>query len=494
QDAPCCRVSSRTGAGIPELVAAITTLAAVMPTRDADGPMRLPIDRHFSRAGFGTIVTGTLLSGTVRSGDFVEVVPPGIPVRVREIQIHGENPAAARAGQRVALNLAGIDCEQIRRGAVVATRGLFTPTERLDARLHLLPTAPHPLRFRAPVHFYLGTARAVGRVALLDRDSLPPGENALAQIHLDRPLITHRLDRFILRSYSPMTTIGGGLIIDPAPAKHKRFRNEVMTALQELEAGDKAFLLQKLAERHCLRLKELELASGLGRDRIEAHLRALTEEQRVVQLGDQWVLPSTLTDWCQRLTAETCRYHQQNPLQPGIPHATLKGVLPDRLSAKAYEQLLARAVQEKKLRQQQEWVQQTDFRPRPDAAQQQTIDRIESAYRQEGALARNKNAMLENLGLAVADCDDFFAYLFATSRLIKLNDESFFHRDTFEQALQLLRDHFAQQRTLTMAEFRDQLGSARKQTQALLEYFDRQKYTLRQEDVRVAWQLPATQP
>ncbi|WP_432821670.1 selenocysteine-specific translation elongation factor [Trichloromonas sp.] len=491
ENAPFCRVSSITGDGIPALVATIGQSLKSLPSKDADGPLRLPVDRHFSVAGFGTVVTGTLLSGTVRPGDAVDVIPPGEQVRVREIQVHGEKLPEARAGQRVALNLAGLDRDQLQRGAVVGSPGIFEQTERLDVRLTLLPTAPRPLKFRDPVHFYLGTARVVGIVALLDRDLLEPGESALVQIHLDRPLVAHRQDRFIIRSYSPMITIGGGLVIDPAPIKHKRFRDEVMSALKELESGEMAFLLQKLSELVCPRIKDLELASGMGRERIEQHLLALQREDKAARLGDQWATLTTIRGWHHQLREATRLYHDKHPLHPGIPHATLKGALPTKLAPKAYDQLLAEAAQAGELVQQQEWIGLPGFRPTPTPDQQGLIDRLETAYRNEGCQAINKNGMLEQLGLNSDRCEDCFTFLFTSGRLVKLNEESFFHRATYDKALSLLIDHFASHDTLTMAEFRDLTGSARKQTQALLEYFDRQKYTLRKEDFRVAWQLPA---
>ena len=148
-------------------------------------------------------------------------------------------------------------------------------TERFDARINLLDTAPRPLKFRDPVHLHMGTAKVTARIALLDRDDMQPGESVLAQVHLDSPLVAHRQDRFIIRSYSPMTTIGGGQIIDPAPRKHKRFRDEVMQSLQELESGEGSFIVQKLAELGCVKLKELEQASGLGRERISTQLDSL---------------------------------------------------------------------------------------------------------------------------------------------------------------------------------------------------------------------------
>ncbi len=490
RDAPFCRVSSLTGAGIPELVETIRKSVAALVPKDADGPMRLPVDRHFTVPGFGTVVTGTLLSGTVRTGDSVEVLPPGETVRVREVQVHGKKVQEAYAGQRAALNLAGLERERLLRGSVVGTPGLFEQTGRLDVRLTLLPEAPRPLRFRDPVHFYLGTARVVGVVALLDRDVLQPGESALVQIHLDRPLVAHRQDRFIVRSYSPMTTIGGGVVIDPNPVKHRRFRDEVMAALAELESGEKSFLLQKVSDQGAVRLKELEALSGMGLDRIDAHLQSLREEGKVVLLTDQWATAETARAWRRKLAEETERFHRASPLLPGIPRATLKGTLPSHLTQKAFDRLVEESLAEGDLAEEGEWLRLPDFQAAPDAEQARVIAILEDAYREEGSLAKNKREMLERLGLDPARTEPLFAYLFARGRLIKLNEESFLHAEAYARGVELLCAHFASHETLTLAEFRDLFGSARKQVQALLEHFDALKYTLRKGDLRVAWKLP----
>jgi len=491
ETAPFCRVAALRGEGISELAEIIGREVHLLGTKDNDGPMRLPVDRHFSVPGFGTVVTGTLLSGTVRVGDQVEVLPADLRVRVREIQVHSQKTDQAFAGQRVALNLAGLAREAVPRGSVVATPGIFAPTQRFDARLTLLADAPRPLRFRDPVHLFLGTSRAIGFVALLDRDLLEPGESTLVQIHLDRPLVAHRLDRFIIRSYSPMTTIGGGAVIDPQPVKHKRFRDEVLAALGELESGEKSFLLQKLAEVGCARLKELELASGLGRERIHEHLQALTESRRVRPLGEQWLTRETLQLWQERLLEATAAFHRRNPLQPGPPRASLKGALPKNLLPKSFDLLLEELVAQGHLTLRKEIVALPDFQLRLGAADTQTLDRIAEAYRQAGTQAKNRREMLTSLGLEADRCEPFLQLLFEQGTLVKLSEETFFHREVYDRALQALREHFARRQTLTLAEFRDLIQSGRKQTQALLEYWDRLKYTLRRGDERVAWKLSA---
>jgi selenocysteine-specific elongation factor len=494
KEAPFCRVSALSGTGLPALAQMIHAQLKASIAKDCDGPLRLPVDRHFTVPGFGTVVTGTLLSGKVRVGDQVEVLPPGERVRVREVQVHGHKVDEAHAGQRAALNLAGLDRERLKRGSVVGTPGIFEQTARLDARLSLLPSAPRPLKVRDPIHFYLGTARVVGVVVPLDRDVMEPGESALVQIHLDRPLVAHRQDRFIVRSYSPMTTIGGGSVIDPNPAKHRRFRAEVMQALAELESGEKSFLLQKLVEQGSAQLKELELLSGMGQERIAGHLEKLADEGKVIRIADQWATTETVRAWRLKMTAETDRFHVANPLLPGIPHATLKSALPSGLLAKTFEKLLSVAVAEQELVQRGEHIARPGFAPTLSATEQQQVEMLEAAYLEEGAQAKNKQEMCDRLRLDPVLIEPLFGYLVNAGRLVRLSDESYFHASVYQRAMQLLRQHFTSHETLTLAEFRDQLGSARKQVQAFLEHCDALKYTLRKGDARVAWKLPGETP
>jgi len=489
-DAPCCRVSAIKGDGIDSLRQTIQDILNDLPPRDEDGPTRLPIDRHFTISGFGTVVTGTLLSGRIKVGDTVEIMPRGETVRVREVQVHGEKAEVARAGQRVALNLAGLERSELVRGAVVATPGFFTMTERFDARINLLDAAPRPLKFRDPVHLHMGTAKVTARIALLDRDEMQPGESVLAQVHLDSPLVAHRQDRFIVRSYSPMTTIGGGQIIDPVPRKHKRFRDEVMQALQELESGEGSFIVQKLAELGCVKLKELEQAAGLGRERISAQLDSLSAAGQVCRIGDQWVTSETARAWQRVMLDAVDTHHRDHALQPGIPHATLKAALPAKVAPKAFEELLAELVDDRQLDQRGEWIARVDFHPQPTQMQEQLLKNLEKVYRDAGVEAKGRVDMLALAKTPANQVDSLLAYLFANGTLVRLNDDSFMHKEAYQKAITELKHHFAVKETLTLAEFRDRIGSARKQTQAILELFDSQKYTMRKGDERVAWQLP----
>jgi selenocysteine-specific elongation factor len=489
-DAPCCRVSALQGTGIPGLKELIQEIVQKLPPRDEDGPARLPIDRHFTVSGFGTVITGTLLSGRIKVGDTVEVLPPGEAVRVREIQVHGQKAEVAHAGQRVALNLAGLERANLERGAIVGTAGFYSLAERIDARLTLLPEAPRAVKFRDPVHLHLGTAKVTARVVLLDRDEMEPGESALVQFHLDTPLVAHRQDRFIVRSYSPMTTIGGGQVIDPAPQKHRRFRKDVMQALKELESGESSFLVQKLAELGCARIKDLELASGLSHDRVTSHLDSLLASGQVMRFGDQWVTGETARSW-ERLLGEVIdAFHRDNALLPGIPHATLKAALPAKVAPKTFEQLLEEQIRAGHLEQRKEWIARPGFEPAPTTEQKQWLEKLEGVYQKTGFQAKGRVDMLATAGTPDDQAEKLFTYLFAAGSLVRLNDDSYLHCDSYAKALASLKQHFAGKETLTLAEFRDLIGSARKQTQALLEHFDGLKYTMRKGDERVAWQMP----
>jgi selenocysteine-specific elongation factor len=363
-------------------------------------------------------------------------------------------------------------------------------TERFDARLKLLQEAPRSLKFRDPVHLHMGTAKVTARVALLDRDEMKPGESVMAQFHLDSPLVAHRQDRFIVRSYSPMTTIGGGQIIDPAPAKHKRFRDNVMQALKELESGEGSFIIQKLAELGCAKLKELEQTAGLGRERVSALLDNLSASGQAVRIGDQWATTETVRAWQRVMLEAIDNHHHDNPLQPGMPHATLKAALPAKVAPKAFEELLRELISHGQLTQHEEWIAQAGFSPKPSAEQEMLLQKLEKVYRDAGTEAKGRVDMLAMAQVPEQQVESLLAFLFAEGSLVRLNDDSFIHKDAYRKAVRVLKEHFLAKETLTLAEFRDLIGSARKQTQAILEFFDSLKYTMRKGDERVAWQLP----
>lgn len=489
--APCCRISSVTGEGLEELKKTIVEQLERVPPRDSSGAVRMPVDRCFSISGFGTVVTGTLGSGSIKPGDALEILPAGITARVRETQVHSEQVPQVLAGQRVALNLSGVSREQLPHGSVVGTPGLFHATQRIDVRLQLLKEAPRVVKFRDPVHFHLGTARSVARVILLDRDELEAGAETFVQLALDQPLLAHRGDRFIIRSYSPMVTIGGGMVIDAEPQKHRRFRPEVVKQLEALASGNLGFWLQKLDALEVARLRELEKQTGTGREQLLQGLEQLMEMGQVEVLAEQWVVSERVRSWQQQLPDIVIEYQQQNHLRHGIPRATLQSRLSAKLAPKAFDILLQRTVDAGELVQVEDLVATPGWQPQPTAAEKLSLGQIEAHFQRAGFEVKNVNDILRSLSLETLDPDLYLSYLVREEKLVRLNQESYLHIESYRQAEKLLLDMFRQQPEMTLAQFRDQLGSGRKLTQALLEYFDSCKYTRRTGEHRVAWNLPA---
>ena len=290
--APFFRVSAYTGRGLDELIKAIDETTKELSPRDEKAPLRLPVDRVFSMPGFGTIVTGTVLAGTVYNGMNVSVLPAGKTARVRQIQVHGTPAEKAVAGQRAAVNLSGLDKTLLSRGSVLAEPGSLEATYLLDAKLKHLAGAPRKIRNMTRVHVYLGTGRAVGRIVLLDRDELEPGGEAPVQFRLEKKLVAQNGDRFIIRSFSPMTTIGGGIVLDARPQRHKRFRKEVLERLEELAKGDlSAPLMQRIRREAALTEKDLLKQSGLAPEVFRKLVDRLVEEEKIIRQEGLLVMP-----------------------------------------------------------------------------------------------------------------------------------------------------------------------------------------------------------
>jgi selenocysteine-specific elongation factor len=490
EKAPCCRVSAITGEGLTDLMEVIREQLSQVAPRDSSGAVRLPVDRCFSISGFGTVITGTLNSGQIKPGDTLEILPSAVMARVRDAQVHDKQVPTVFAGQRVALNLSGVTREQVPRGSIIGTPGLFRASQRIDVRLKLLKDAPRVLKFRDPVHLHLGTGRSVAKVVLLDREEMAPGDEALVQVALDQPLLAHRGDRFIIRSYSPMITIGGGVVIDAEPQKHKRFRSEVTQRLSDLASGDLGFWLQKLDELEVARIKDLEKQTGTGREQLLQGLEKLKQAGQVELFAEQWVIADRVRSWKQQLPQIVAGYQQQHHLRHGIPRATLQSRLAEKLAPKGFEVLLQWALGENLIVLNRDLIATPDWQPQPTAAETRILEKIEQYFRASGFQVKNNKDVLIQLGLDGLDSDVYFSYLVLEGSLVRLNQESSLHMESYRMAEKLLVDIFQQQETMTLAEFRDKLGSGRKLIQALLELFDSQKYTRRTGENRVAWQLP----
>ena len=329
EDAPLVTVSSRTGAGLDELKSRLVEMGKRVPPRSHDFTMRLPIDRAFSMKGFGAVVTGTLISGQIREGEELELLPSRVNVRVRGLQVHNQPVHEAHQGQRTAVNLAGVDTAQIERGMVLAPAGRLRPTQVVDVWIDLLPSASRALRTRSRVRFHIGAAEVLGRVRILGSSSqIAPGSSGFAQLRLEAPVVAVYGDRFILRSYSPAATIAGGVILDPFAVRHRgREMEQVVQLLHSLanddRAGKLATFVRSAGERG-LRLADLAAATGWTNE-VLAQVETEAKDQRaVVELGAVYLAPESLDRLSRAVVAELDQYHKREPLARGMLRETLR--------------------------------------------------------------------------------------------------------------------------------------------------------------------------
>ena len=487
---PIVPVSARSGQGIDELKQALQTLVAGVPPKQLTGKFRLPIDRVFTIRGFGTVVTGTLFSGSIRVEDRVEIYPKGIEVKVRGLQVHNESVPEAVAGQRTAINLQGIEKVELERGDVLGRPGEFFPTFMLDAFLQHLPDAPRPLRHRARVRLHLGTSELMGRVILLDRDELAPGEEAYVQYRLEAPAIALPRDRYVIRSYSPVQTIGGGVLLDVQPAKHRRGGPGLGAHFQLLASGDPETIFAhhlKLAGHEGLRVVEFLPRTELPETRLRQVAAALREsgQARAVNAEVGWYLHAeAFTTLAAELRNHLTNYHRANPLKPTISieelRAKVRG-LSERVCLLALEHL----------RQQGDVVVDRDrvrlatHQVALDDARERILNELEAQFLAAGYQPPRAEEVFDRLKVAKGLDKQLLQVLLDQGRAVRLKDNVVFHPANLHKAesslVQFLREH----REITPIEFKDLLGISRKYAIPLLEYFDSQKITIRVGDKRV---------
>ncbi|HEU4753907.1 MAG TPA: selenocysteine-specific translation elongation factor, partial [Armatimonadota bacterium] len=346
EHAPMVPVSSLTGQGIPELKALLDRMAEEITTRTIVGPWRLPIDRAFTIRGFGTVVTGTLVAGVARVGDRVEVLPRRLETRIRSLQVHGAGVEFAEAGTRVAMNLAGVELEEIHRGDVAAPPGTYTPTQALDARLDVLENCPREVKNRTRVRVYLGTAEVLARLNLLDADQIEPGGSGLVQLRLETPTVAAKGDRYVLRFYSPMETIGGGSVIDPNPPRHKRFDEAVLANTRVKEKGTPDELVAEAVQRAGLApIAPPAVAQGLGIpvEEVRALMQALKERGELVPIEGETVLHRHRLDAAEYQFLNTLsEFHAAQPMRTGMSREELRSRLSRQMDAKSFNLVLGR--------------------------------------------------------------------------------------------------------------------------------------------------------
>jgi selenocysteine-specific elongation factor len=487
---PIVPVSAKTGQGLDELKRALQTLVARVPPKQLEGKFRLPVDRVFTIRGFGTVVTGTLFSGTIRVEDRIEIYPKEIEAKVRGLQVHNASVPEAVAGQRTAINLQGIDKVELERGDALGHPGEFAPTFMLDAILQHLPDAPRPLRHRARVRLHVGTSEIMGRVILLDRDELAPGEETYVQLRLEAPAIALPRDRFVIRSYSPVQTIGGGMVLDAQPAKHRRGDVGLAAHFQLLAEGNPEEIFAhhlKQAIHQGLRLSEFLPRTELSEVRLRQVAATLQRAGhiRVVNADLGWYLHAEALD---ALTRELCRYletyHRQNPLKPNISieelRAKVRG-LGERICLLALEDLR----QQGAVVVERERVRLATHQVALDDTRERLLNALEAEFLAAGYQPPRVEELFDRLNIGKGHDKALLQVLLDQGRAVRLKENVVFHRANLAKAESLLVQYLRDHREITPIEFKDLLGVSRKYAIPLLEYFDSQKITMRVGDKRI---------
>ncbi|MBC8505133.1 MAG: selenocysteine-specific translation elongation factor [Anaerolineales bacterium] len=494
---PFVRVSARTGAGIPELLEILESTLTEKPRRPDLGRPRLSVDRAFTVAGFGTVVTGTLTDGSLNVGDEVSVLPQGLPGRVRGLQTHKRVNQAAVPGSRTAVNISGIDLDQVHRGDVIVRPKDYQPTRRMDVRFRLLAEATQPVKHNTEMKLFLGSAEVMARLRLIGTDVLIPGEEGWLQLEFAEPIVAVRGDRYILRRPSPPETVGGGSVVDPHPkGRHKRFDDEVLERFDALAEGTPAeIFLQALLPLGAAPFKDVVSAASLDQTVVEDAYEELSANGQVIALSSNPLIqPTSLIAsrgyWNKigvEVGIELENYHHSFPFRHGIPREELKSRL--GISAKLFDALTKSLVSEEK-------IEEKSLREKLPGVS--AIPVVKLPLHTVAFLDENKKAVEKLLGMfkqnpfsppsikeSIAEVgEEIYSALVDLGELIPVSGEVVFRLDDYQDMVASVRHILDAEGTISVAQVRDRFNTSRRYVLAFMEHLDAIGITVRVGDVR----------
>lgn len=488
EQAPIVRVSARKGTGLEELKKALMDCLAHSPARLDLGRPRLSIDRVFTIAGFGTVVTGTLLDGVLRLGDEVEILPSGQRGRVRGLQSHKRKEETARPGTRTAVNVSGLDVDQIRRGEVLTLPGKYRASQRLDVYIKLLKEASAPLRHGAEVKFFTGAAEVLARVRLLGKEQLNPGEEGWLQLELRDPVTVVRGDRYILRRPSPGETLGGGAVVDPQPPRrHKRFSEETLLQLETLRQGSPDdVLFQALLAGGALPLREAVQRARLPEEQAVQAVKTLLETRQMIPLEAGEPLPQSdvlvaaFPHWealTQKALLELEQFHKTYPLRRGMAREELKSRL--KLAPRIFNGALGRWVKSGLISEADTLVFRPEHTIQFSPAQQAQAKKLLTRFASAPYTPPSVKECQEETG------DEVYAALLDLGELQQVSPEVVFKKETYQKLVDEVKQHLTAEKEITVAQFRDRYQTSRKYALAFLEHLDGIGVTQRDGDKRI---------
>jgi len=490
KEAPILLVSSTTGEGIPELLSTLDRLSLEVEEKPSDGLFRLPIDRVFIMKGFGTVVTGTMVSGSLSLGETIAILPSGQEGKVRNLQVYNTPVERAFAGQRTAVNLQGIETSSIERGDVLTHPQTFIPTEMLDVYLEYLPSSPRPLRNRTRLRFHIGTNSTTATIFLLGQEELKPGEEGYAQLRLDRPVVALPQDRFVIRGSGTIQTHGGGVVLDTHPEKHRRFNQTVIDELNLFKKGGNIEILR----RHILRsgtagitLRNLLNRVPLPPLKMEEHLKAMIQSGEILLIDPEKVKVIDLKNYQQlkeMVLTQLLDFHRRFPMKSGLSKEELRTKLPAEIDIKLFQILLNGLIQSKEIVLEKDKIRLSEHRI-SSVDEKGMVKQVEEGILKGGYQPPSPKELAEELSEKEELIHQILEHLAHEGEVVKIKPGMYIHRIPFERLRQELIAFLKENREITTQQFKEMTKASRKYLIPLIEYFDQIKVTLRLGDKRI---------
>ena len=490
EESPVVPVSAVTGQGLPDFMETLDCICKDIPEKKATGLFRLPVDRVFSMKGFGTVITGTLVSGKIAVGDRIMLYPSGATSKVRGLQVHNQSLEQAEAGMRTAINFQGLDRAAVNRGDVLAKPDDLVLSYMVDADLNYLSSNAKPLKNRTQVRFHTGTSEIMGVVVVLDREEILPGDNAVVQIRLDTPVSLVKEDRYVLRSYSPIRTIGGGAILNPIPPKHKRNRPDIIEGLQLLKQASPEEIVRLQIEntgfKSCT-FGELSIMTNLPEKQLDRILQTMTSKKEALLIDKEkrrYIHQNIFARLQEALRSQLTEYHEKHPLKPGMSKEELKSKLPPNVDNKLYLLALQQLQKSEVIAQEEDIVRLSNHRVALGVDQRALRENMLAIYKKEGLTPPYFKHVCATLSAPLQEAKQVMSLLIDEGQMVKIKEELYCHQEPLErlkdQLVSFLHDHGE----ISTPQFKDMTGASRKYVIPLIEYFDATQLTIRVGDIR----------
>ncbi len=496
EGAPVVKVSAATGQGLDELTDTIQQLMSdEVVAKDTQTIPRLPIDRAFTLSGFGTIITGTLISGTITREDVLEMYPIGKECKIRNIQVHGQNQDKCYAGQRVAINLSNVKKKEIRRGCVLAPKNSMKNTDLLDVKLKVLEDSMRILTNHERLHLYTGTSEILCRAVLLDKEQIGPGEEGLVQLRLEEEIAVKRGDRFVVRFYSPMETIGGGIVLEPNPVRKKRFDAQAIEELKKKESGSLGDVMELQIKEHgdtMITLAELAKVMAHSVDELKEYLEELEES------GTIFVFPMKKDTYLwhrdsefavrQKIEETLRKYHSEHPYRYGMKKAEIHNTFLKKIKPNIFDAYIERMTGENVYGRREEYLSLPGYEVPKDAMYLQTEKLIEDTFEKAGYdFVRFSEIDFGKIPRQTAE--DVVLMMIDEGKVLRINEEMFTMKHLMDEAKEKIQNHLKEENLITIAQVRDMFSTSRKSAKPILEYMDSIKVTKKTggESERVAY-------